>query len=82
MYLSLTSSLHPELKIGFNPINYSVIEGNTTVDITVVVIEGSLGRNVEIAFNTVDILGQATGKCPLPSRHVVGVVGWLMCVYC
>ena len=48
------------VKIGFDPVEYSVSETGVSTVLTVKVLEGILGRNVDMVLNTRD--GSAIGK--------------------
>ena len=49
--------------IGFQPVTYTVEEAAGEVTLTVLVLSGQLGRDVEIRLETSDI--SATGMCLL-----------------
>ena len=59
--------------IGFDPVTYSVLEDTGSVDVTVSILNGTLGRNVEVTLLILD--GTATGKILLlnPNKKLTNV---------
>ena len=52
--------------IGFNKLTYSVLEDAGSVNVTVSILNGTLGRNVVVTLSTVPS-GTATGELNSPS---------------